>query len=202
VTVVRLSSLERVDIAGVHWLPLRRALGVTAFKTNAYTADAGERLIEAHDESQSGQEEMYILVSGRATFEVGGRDVEVDAGSVVFYSDPAGRRGAIAHADGTLAVAVGGIPGAAGPVSAWEHRFAGTAQAAAGDPEGGYATAAVGLADHPDDASLQYDLACLAALAGNRERALEHWRRATEIEPLVRDWAADDHDLDLIRNAI
>ena len=104
-TVVRLGSLERIDIAGVHWLPLRRALGVTAFKTNAYVADAGERLIEAHDESASGQEEMYILVSGRATFEVDGGPVEVSAGSVVFYSDPGSRRGAVAQADGTLAVA-------------------------------------------------------------------------------------------------
>jgi hypothetical protein len=202
VTVVRLSSLEPVDIAGVHWLPLRRALGVTAFKTNAYMADAGERLIEAHDESTSGQEEMYIVVSGRATFEVDGRPVDVDAGSVIFYSNPDSRRGAVAQEDGTVAVAVGGAAGAAGPVSAWEHRFAGAAQANAGDPEGGYATAAVGLTDHPDDPSLHYDLACFAALAGDRERALRHWRRATEIEPRARDWAADDHDLDLIRDAL
>jgi hypothetical protein len=202
VTVVRLGSLERIDIAGVHWLPLRRALGVTAFKTNAYVADAGERLIEAHDESASGQEEMYILVSGRATFEVDGGPVEVSAGSVVFYPDPGSRRGAVAQADGTLAVAVGGAAGAAGPVSAWEHRFAGAARANAGDPEGAYATAAVGLTDHPDDATLHYDLACFAALAGDRERALGHWRRATEIDPRARDWAADDHDLDLIRDAL
>ena len=201
-TVVRLSALERIDIAGVHWLPLRRALGVTAFKTNAYTADAGERLIEAHDESGSGQEEMYILVSGRATFDVDGRAVEVDAGSVIFYSDPGSRRGAIAEEDGTLAVAVGGRAGAAGPVSSWEHRFAGQAQANAGDPAAGYATAAVALTDHPDDASLHYDLACFAALSGDREHALEHWRRAAEIDPRVRSWAAEDHDLDLIRDAM
>jgi quercetin dioxygenase-like cupin family protein len=202
VTIVRLSSLERIDVAGVHWLPLRRALGVTAFKTNAYTADAGERLIEPHDESGSGQEEMYVLISGRATFEIDGRAVEVEAGSVVFYSDPRARRGAVAETDGTLAVAVGGTPGAAGPVSSWEHRFAGVAQADAGDPQAGYATAAAALADHPDDASVHYDLACLSALAGERERALEHWRRAVEIEPRVREWAADDHDLDLIRDAL
>jgi hypothetical protein len=145
---------------------------------------------------------MYVLVSGRATFEVDGRPVEVDAGSVVFYSDPGSRRGAVALEDATIAVAVGGTAGAAGPVSAWEHRFAGAAQAAAGDPEGGYATAAVGLRDHPDDGSLHYDLACFAALAGDRERALEHWRRAAEIDPRVREWAAEDHDLDLIRDVL
>ncbi|MGZ4269878.1 MAG: TPR end-of-group domain-containing protein [Solirubrobacteraceae bacterium] len=201
-TVVPLGSLERVDVAGVHWLPLRRALGVTAFKTNAYTADAGERLIEEHDESGSGQEEMYVLVSGRAAFEIDGRTVDVSAGSVVFYPDPAARRGAIAQADGTLAVAVGGTPGAAGPVSAWEHRFAGAAQANAGDPDGAYATAAVGLADHPDDPQLHYDLACFAALGGHREHALDHWRRAAELRPAVREWAAGDRDLDLIRDAL
>jgi hypothetical protein len=106
---------------------------------------------------------------------------------VVFYSDPNSRRGAIAQENGTIVVVVGGTAGAAGPVSAWEHRFAGAAQANAGDPESGYATAAVGLRDHPDDANLHYDLACFAAVAANAERALEHWRRAAEIDPRARD---------------
>lgn len=200
--LVRLDDLDRIDVAGVHWRPLRRALGVTAFKTNAYSADAGERLIEEHTEQGSGQQEMYVLVRGRARFDVGDDQVEAEAGSVVYFDDPATRRGAVALADGTLALAVGGTPGAAGPVSSWEHRFAAAPQAAAGDPEGAYETAAVALADHPDDPNLHYDLACFAALAGDRDRALEHWRRAVELRPEVREWAAEDRDLDAIRDAL
>jgi hypothetical protein len=37
----RIEELDSIAVAGVHWRPLRRALGVTAFGTNAYTADAG-----------------------------------------------------------------------------------------------------------------------------------------------------------------
>ncbi len=199
-TVVRLADLDRIDVAGLQWRPLRAALGVTAFKTNAYSADAGERLIEAHDETESGQEEMYVLVSGAATFDHDGTDVEAEAGTVVFYPDPAMRRGAVATADGTLAVAVGNVAGAAGPVSAWEPRFMAASVAAAGDPERAYAMASPGLDEAPDDADLHYDLACFSALAGARERALTHWRRALELRPQAREWAADDPDLDAIRD--
>ena len=42
--VLQLSDIEPVEADGLRWLPLRRALGATAFGTNAYTADAGELL--------------------------------------------------------------------------------------------------------------------------------------------------------------
>jgi hypothetical protein len=188
-------------VAGVQWRPLRRALGVTAFKTNAYSADRGERLIEDHDEAASGQEEMYVVVFGSARFRRGDDEVDGPAGTVVFYPDPAMRRGATALEDGTVAVAVGNRAGAAGPVSAWEHRFA-AAPFAAGDPERAYETAATALADHEDDGALHYDLACFAAGAGRREQALRHWRRAIELRPEVREWAEGDPDLDPIRDLL
>ena len=37
----RIEELGSIAVAGVHWRPLRRALGVTAFGTDADTADAG-----------------------------------------------------------------------------------------------------------------------------------------------------------------
>jgi tetratricopeptide (TPR) repeat protein len=201
-TVVRLTDLERIDVSGLHWRPLRAKLGVTAFKTNAYTADAGERLIEEHTEGGSNQEEMYVLVAGAATFTRGDETVDVEAGTVVFYGDPHMLRGAIATQDGTVALAVGNVVGAAGPPSTWEWRMRAGAMAEAGDPAGAYDHAAEILPERPDDGGLHYDLACFAALAGRREQALEHWRRAVELRPEVREWAGDDSDLDSIRDAL
>ena len=66
--VARIDELERIDVAGVHWRPIRRRLGVQAFGINGYSADAGELLIEEHDETGAGagaHEELYVVVTGR-----------------------------------------------------------------------------------------------------------------------------------------
>jgi tetratricopeptide (TPR) repeat protein len=200
--VTRLQEIEPIDVAGVHWRPVRRTLGVSAFGTNAYSADAGERLIERHDESQGGaggHEEMYVVVAGRATFTVAGEEIDAPAGTVVFVPEPADVREAFAAEDGTLALAVGGPGGAAGPVSAWEFTFAGQPHAARGDWEAAYATAAEGLELHPDNASLHYNLGCFAARAGRRDDALAHLRTAFAANPKTREWAVDDEDLAELR---
>ncbi|HEY6583580.1 MAG TPA: tetratricopeptide repeat protein, partial [Gaiellaceae bacterium] len=50
-----------------------------------------------------------------------------------------------------------------------------------------------GLREHPDNPSLLYDLACLEALSGDQDAAVEHLRRALELKPdLAGDARADD----------
>jgi len=57
----------------LQWRPLRRTLGVRAFGNNAYTAaNAGDEVVEDHDEEGLGHEEIYVVLTGRATFTVGG----------------------------------------------------------------------------------------------------------------------------------
>ena len=201
--VAHLDELERIDVAGVHLRPVRRPLGISAFGMNAFTADAGELLIEEHDETGGGSgrhEEVYVVVRGHATFTVDGETIDAPAGTLVFVPEPGSRRAAVATADGTAAFVVGGQQGAAGPVSAWEWYFAAGAHANRGDWRAAYDLASEGLADHPDHPSLHYNLACYAAMAGMRDAALEHLRRAVEREPQMREWAATDSDLDPIRD--
>jgi mannose-6-phosphate isomerase-like protein (cupin superfamily) len=198
VRTLRIQEIESIATAGVHWHPLRRALGITAFRTNAYSADAGELLIEPHTEDD--EEEMYVLITGRATFTVEGEEVDATPGTVVFLPEPSAHRTATATEDGTLALAVGDKVGSAGPPSAWEHRFIAQPAYQAGNYDEAYEITSAALADHPDDANLHYDLACFSALGGHRDRALEHWRKAVEIKPEARKWAADDSDLDSIRD--
>lgn len=200
--VVRLGELETVHAAGVNWQPVRRALGITAFGINAYTADRDECLIEEHDERSTGaggHEELYLILRGQARFTVDGAEIEADPGTLVFVPETTARRSAIALADGTTALVVGGPAGSIKP-SPWEHVFAALPMAQDGDPAEAYATASTGLADHPDNPALHYNLACYASLAGETDRALAHLTRAFEGDPSTREWAATDADLDPIRS--
>lgn len=192
-------DLPRVDVAGVHWRPVRRTLGISAFGINAYSGDAGEHVVEPHTERESGHEELYLVISGAATFRVNDEVIDAPQGTMIFVEDPSDHREATATVDATIIVALGGSPGAAGPVSAWEWRFAATSSAQEGDWEAAYATAARALPDHPDNAAVHYDLACYAARAGRPDDAFEHLRRASG-DPRVAEWAAGDGDLDSLRD--
>jgi hypothetical protein len=202
VRTLRLADLDEIRVAGVNWRPVRRALGITAFGVNAYTAGAGEQLIEEHDElggGAAGHEELYVVLVGEARFTVDGEEIEAPAGTLVFVPEPGSRRAATALAPGTTVLVAGGDPATITP-SAWEHTFAAQPLIDAGDPAGAYAQAAAGLRDHPDSASLHYNLACFASLAGDTEHALAHLRRAFAGDPRTREWAQTDTDLDPIRS--
>lgn len=200
--MLHINDLESIAVAGVNWRPVRRTLGITGFGTNAYSADAGQHLIEEHDETGGGagrHQELYIVLSGHARFTVDGETAEAPPGTLVYVPETTSRRSAVATADGTTVLVIGGDEGAITP-SAWEYYFAAQANLSAGDPQAAYGTAAAGLADHPDSASLHYNLACYASLADDGDRAIEHLRRAFDLDTVTRDWAAQDSDLDPIRS--
>ena len=78
----------------------------------------------------------------------------------------------------------------------------GAASYTAGDFESARGVLARALEQHPDNPNVLYNLACCEALEGRREDALGHLRRAAELDPRVREWAARDPDLDSIRDEI
>ena len=53
------------------WQALNAPLGVTAFGINAIVCDPGEEIDTHHDETDSGQHEVYIVVAGRIEFQLG-----------------------------------------------------------------------------------------------------------------------------------
>ena len=62
-SVLDLDEIEPIAVAGVHWKPLRRTLGIDAFGINAYTAvEAGEHVVENHTEEALGHQEVYVVV--------------------------------------------------------------------------------------------------------------------------------------------
>ena len=200
--VVHLDELDRfpVDDEGLLWRPVRRRLGITAFGTNAYTAEQGtERVVEEHHE-QDGHEELYFVASGRATFVLGDDEIDAPAGTFI-YAEPGTKRGAVATEPNTTVLAIGGKPGEAFTPSAWEHYFAADAVAKGGDLDGAYDLLMAGLAEHPGNASILYNAACYRALAGRGNEAIELLSQAFAGDPeAVRNWAGADSDLDSIRD--
>ena len=201
--VVHLDQLERIDAAGGIFQPIRRRLGVRSFGINAYTArEAGDQVIEPHNETGAGagrHEEIYVVLAGRAEFTVAGEVIDAPAGTLVFVPDVATERGAVAREASTTVLVVGAPAGAPLPTSPFEYWFAAEPAYRAGDYDRAVAAASEGLAEWPGHPVINYQLACYHALAGRRERALEHLARAVEREPKVAGWAEGDADLDSIR---
>jgi Tetratricopeptide repeat len=200
--ILRLDEVEAVPVAGVHWKPVRRTLGIEAFGVNAYCADEGEQVVEEHDErggGAGGHEELYVVVTGRAAFTVAGDEIDAGPGTLVFVRDPGTRRAAVAVEDGTTVLVLGGTPGAAFRPSAWEWSFAAEPLVRAGDHAGAIAMMREAVERYPDNASTLYNLACFEALAGRADEAIEHLTRAAEIEPKAAAWADGDADLDSLR---
>jgi quercetin dioxygenase-like cupin family protein len=110
--VVHLDELDRfpLDDEGLLWRPVRRRLGITAFGTNAFTAEQGtERVVEEHHE-HGGHEELYFVASGRATFVLGDEAIDAPAGTFI-HAEPGTKRGAVATEPNTTVLAIGAKPG-------------------------------------------------------------------------------------------
>jgi len=100
------------------WYPLQHALGIDTFGVNLFVATRAEQaLVEEHDERESGQQELYVILEGRALFELDGEQVDVGGGTVVAVTDPFVRRRARALTAGTKLLVVGA--GAAPYASTW-----------------------------------------------------------------------------------
>ncbi len=201
--VRRLDEFEAVPISseGITWRPVRRTLGIRAFGMNAYTAEEpGQRVVEDHTESGLGHEEVYVVVAGRARFTLGEDEVEAGAGTLVYVRDPGTRRGAVALEAATSVLAVGGKPGEAYEPSAWEWWFAASPHRDGADYATALAIVREGLEQKPDHPALLYNVACYEALAGQREAALVHLRRAIDLDPRCLEWARDDDDFASLRD--
>jgi tetratricopeptide (TPR) repeat protein len=195
---LRIDELDPIAVTGLRWHPVRHVLGVRAFGVNAYSGNTGDDVIEPHTEEGSDHEEMYVVLTGRARFELDDEPVDAPAGTIVFLPDPATRRYAAAEEDGTTVLALGGKPDH--EVSGWEWRFRAAPHADAEEWEKGIALLHDGLAANPGDGGILYDLACFEARLGRLDDAARHLSEAVEARPEAREWAKDDRDLDALRD--
>jgi quercetin dioxygenase-like cupin family protein len=200
--IARIDDLESypVDDEGLTWRPIRRRFDIRSFGVNAYTAEqAGQRVVEEHRE-QDGHEEMYVVLSGRATFTLDGDEHDAPAGTFV-HCLPGTLRGALAAEPGTTVMGIGAKPGVVFEPSAWEDVFVAFGHYRKGEVGRARTEFEKTVARNPDHWQGHYNFACLEALTGDKEAALAHLERAAEIEPerVAKD-AAEDEDFDSIRD--
>ena len=200
--VAHLDDIEEVSDGRCPLRPVRLHFGITSFGITSWTGrDSGDRIINEHDEADEGErhEELYLVHSGHATFELDGERVDAPAGTFVF-APPGVKRTAFAEAAGTTIIALGGTPGKAYEPSGFElWTPLGPLYEA-----GRYAEAADRgrelVAAHPEYGGLLYNVACCESLAGRGDDAIEHLRLAIERSDHFRAVAAGDSDFDAIRN--
>ena len=195
--VARLEDIERRG----RDIPVREHLGIHSFGINAFTPNEEGILINEHDESATGQEELYLVIDGHATFDLDGETVEAPPGTFVFVR-PEARRKATGH--GTV-LALGATEGQAYQALDWgpawsfhrdslvaygEQRYADALEAVRG-----------GLERMPENGGLHYNYACFAALAGDTgDETFAHLRRSVELFPRFREDARRDEDLAAVRD--
>ena len=181
------------------WRPVRHHFQITSFGVNTWTGhESGDRILNEHDE-EGEDEELYLVHTGRARFEVDGDQVDAPTGTFVFVP-PGVKRTAFAEEAGTTILALGGTPGQAYEPDGWEL----WAPIAPLYQEGKYAEAADAARPvvdaNPEYPALLYNLACCESLAGRREDAVEHLRSAIERSAQLRRLAVEDSDVAAIRD--
>jgi hypothetical protein len=195
--ITRLDDIERRG----RYIPVREHLGIHAFGVGAFTPNEEGTLINDHDEAGSGQEELYVVLDGNATFEIDGETFEAPAGTFLSVRPESRRK---ATGEGTV-LALGGKPGEAYQALDWGEAWPFQSESMEAYGEQRYADAldAVrrGLEHSPDQPGLNFNYACFSSLAGDiDDETFSHLRRSVELFPPFRAQARTDDDLAAVRD--
>jgi tetratricopeptide (TPR) repeat protein len=197
--VSHLDDIPELVDAGAAFRPIRLHFGISSFGATGWIARAaGERLIHPHDEQDTGDEELFLVLKGRATFELDDDRTDAPAGTLV-YCPPGTRRTADAAEAGTMILALDGKPGQAYEARGWEL-WTGLAPLYG---EGRHAEVIDRLraivTEHPGYPLLFFNLACSESLMGQTEEAIQHLRQAIALSDEFRGFARSDSDLARLR---
>ena len=198
--VAHLDHLEEMTDGREPWRPVRHHLGITAFGATAWTGHAvGDRIINEHDESDDAQEELYVVLRGRAAFELDGERRDAPAGTLVF-ARPGVKRTAFAEEADTSILVLGSAPGKVYQAAGWEVWAPLNPLYQAGKYAEAIDRGRELIEANPQYTMPFYNLACCESLAGRPADAIEHLRRALELSDDLRELAKTDPDFDPIRD--
>jgi hypothetical protein len=103
-----------------YWAPIRYHFDIRSFGINAWRGGAGDDVIKAHQEGDGGHEELYMVLSGHATFTVAGDEIDAPTGMCIHIPDPTAERKATATEADTVVLSLGGWTDKAFEPSEWE----------------------------------------------------------------------------------
>jgi mannose-6-phosphate isomerase-like protein (cupin superfamily) len=195
--IVSLDTVERYPDPrhdGPVLLPLRYLLDLRAFGANAWTGPVGKQAVPRHQED-SGDDELYVVVKGRAAFTVDDETLDAPVGTLVYVPNGAVREAVVEEPE-TIVLAVGATPGKAYTARGWDEVVVAFAKARAGDVEGARTMLDVLRAREPKEWPGAYNAACFEAQYGDIERAFAALGEAVELDAqAVRGYAPHDDDL-------
>jgi quercetin dioxygenase-like cupin family protein len=199
-TILTLDELDTASHRDSTLIPVRHALGFRAAGVNAWKADAGEQLMPPHEED-SGSEELYVVVRGRARFTVGEEEAEAPAGTLVFVPSEVFRT-AVAGEDDTVVFVVGGRIGEPFNVGGWDSFALADTYRQAGRLDDARSVMQELIAQQPDYWPTSYNAGRFEAVADNPDAAFEHLRRAKELdrEGESAEFFREDSRLDTLRD--
>lgn len=198
--IARLDEIEELADGGYRYRPVRHHLGITSFGATAWVgAEVGDPIINAYDEGSEPSEELFLVVSGRATFDIEGERVDATAGTLI-STEPGTQRTAVAAEAGTTILALDGTPGKVYDATGWELWAPLVPLYDAGE----YTELNTRLRElvtaNPQYPMLAYNLACSESLNGDTAEAIEHLRLAITASTKHREDARGDSDFDALRN--
>lgn len=101
-------EFERMEGSGdCTWLLARKALDTGAFGYNLVEIAPGGQIPE-HDEAQSGQVELYVILAGEAVMRLDGEDHPAPSGTFASI-EPAATRTILNRSDGTVTAMLIGV---------------------------------------------------------------------------------------------
>jgi quercetin dioxygenase-like cupin family protein len=107
-TIKHRDEFERMEGSGeCTWLLARKALGTAAFGYNLVEIAPGGQIPE-HDESGSGQVELYLILEGEAVLRLEGEDHPAPAGTFASI-EPAATRTILNRSAGTVVAMLIGV---------------------------------------------------------------------------------------------
>lgn len=118
VTIKHIDEIESYKgkdaIDGIRFLPAAKTLGVTAWGMNVIKIEPNCLNYPEHNHEEDGQEEVYVILNGKATLQAGGEKWELEPGMMVRV-DPTQKRKFVTGADKVTILAIGNTPGKAYP---------------------------------------------------------------------------------------
>jgi quercetin dioxygenase-like cupin family protein len=107
-TIKHRDEFERMEGSGDStWLLARKALGTSSFGFNLVEIAPGGQIPE-HDESESGQVELYVILEGEAVLRLDGEDHPASAGTFVSL-EPSATRTILNRSDTTVTALLIGV---------------------------------------------------------------------------------------------
>lgn len=198
----RIEEVEEIDDGRCPFRPVRQHFGITTFGVTTWTAAAaGDRLINEHEENEElDGDELYLVLSGEARFELDGETVT--AGEGTFVSVPSAVvRTAFAERAGTTVLAIGaGRQGQVYRPSGWELWSRARSLFDQGRHEEVVERLRPMAEREPHYPLIFYNLACTESILGRVEDALADLRWAVELEPSFATYARGDEDLAALRD--